>query len=252
MASNHASYAKIGLTVVFGAAAIVGALVYLGGAGGSEERIYAETYTDRSVSGLSVGSAVNFRGVKVGEVKEINFVGNKYVGVDPMDARRIYILMSFRKKDLGFYAGKADHLVKAGMRATVTASGITGLSRIELDIVEDAAPAQTPSWEPVNPYIPSAVSLLASFSDSATKVMNQINAMDISAAWSNVSAAVESLSRASESVMTTLETRRADIDRVVEDFTESAASVRELTADLKRNPSLLVRERIPARLDETE
>ena len=133
-----------------------------------------------------------------------------------------------------------------------TASGITGLSRIELDIVENAPPAEEPTWKTEYPYIPSAVSLLASFSDSATKVMNQINAMDISAAWSNVNAAVESLSRATETVMTTLETRRADIDRVVEDFAESAASVRELTSDLKRNPSLLVRERIPARLDETE
>ena len=75
MASNHASYAKIGLTVMLGVAAIIGALVYLGGAWGSDDRVYAETYTDRSVSGLSVGSAVNFRGVKLGEVKEITFVG---------------------------------------------------------------------------------------------------------------------------------------------------------------------------------
>lgn len=252
MASNHASYAKIGLTVMLGAAAIIGVLVYLGGAWGADDRVYAETYTDRSVSGLSVGSTVNFRGVKLGEVKEITFVGNKYRCIDQRDARRIYILMSFRKKDLGLYAEKTDLLVRAGMRATVTASGITGLSRIELDIVENAPPAEEPTWKTEYPYIPSAVSLLASFSDSATKVMNQINAMDISAAWSNVNAAVESLSRATETVMTTLETRRADIDRVVEDFAESAASVRELTSDLKRNPSLLVRERIPARLDETE
>ena len=113
MSANKANYATIGLTVVVGALAIIGTLVYLGGAGAREERIYAETFSDKSVSGLSVGSAVNFRGVKIGEVAEINFVGNKYEGVTPFDARRIYILMSFRKKDIGFYDGKAEKLVKA-------------------------------------------------------------------------------------------------------------------------------------------
>ena len=252
MASNHASYAKIGLTVMLGVTAIIGALVYLGGAWGSDDRVYAETYTDRSVSGLSVGSTVNFRGVKLGEVKEITFVGNKYRCMDHKDARRIYILMSFRKKDLGLYAEKTDLLVKAGMRATVTASGITGLSRIELDIADDATSAPELSWEPEHPYIPSAVSLMASFSDSATKVMNQINRMDLDAAWSNIHSAVESMARASEGVCNMLETRRGDFDRIVEDAAEAASSLRDTAAELRRNPSLLVRERRAGRLDETE
>ena len=118
MSANKANYTTIGLTVVVGTLAIIGTLVYLGGAGSREERVYAETFSDKSVSGLSVGSAVNFRGVKVGEVAEISFVGNKYEGVTPMDARRIYILMSFRKEDLGFYVGKADQLVRSGMLAS--------------------------------------------------------------------------------------------------------------------------------------
>ena len=252
MADNHASYAKIGFAVVLGAAAIVGTLVYLGGAGVHEERVYAETYSDKSVSGLSVGSVVNFRGVKVGEVKEIGFVGNKYEGVAPMDARRIYILMSFRRRDLGFYAGKIDRLVKAGLRATVTASGITGLSRIELDVAHDAGPAEMPPWKTENPYIPSAVSLLASFSDSATKVMNQINKMDLTSAWSNIHSSVRSLAAATESVSTTLETRRADIERILDDFAETAGSLKEAALELKRNPSLLVRELRPEPLAETE
>ena len=76
---NHASYTRIGLTVVIGIAAVVGSLIYLGGMRGRDSEVYAETYYDKSVSGLSVGSAVNFRGVKLGEVREITFVGSKYV-----------------------------------------------------------------------------------------------------------------------------------------------------------------------------
>ena len=206
MASNHASYTTIGLTVVLGIAAITATLVYIGGAGGADRFLFAETYYDRSVSGLSVGSAVNFRGVKVGEVKEINFVGNKYDTGDD-DAHRIYILMAFRCDNLGQYAGKAKRLVERGLRATVTASGVTGLSRIELDVLKVAPKPPSISWQPKNLYIPPAPSLLSSFSDSATKVMNQINKMDLDAAWSNIHVAVESVSRATECAMTTLEDR---------------------------------------------
>ena len=252
MSANKANYATIGLTVVAGTIAIIGTLVYLGGAGDREERVYAETYSDNSVSGLSVGSTVNFRGVKIGEVKEITFVGNKYPYVQPQDARRIYISMSFRRKDLGYYDGQFSRLVKAGLRATVTASGITGLSRIELDMAKDNAPAYMPPWKTDNPYIPSAVSLLASFSDSATKVMDQINKMDIAAAWSNVHSSVESFAMAASGVMTTIETSRADLERMLDDFTETAASLKTTASELMRNPSLLLRERVPEPLDETE
>ena len=60
MSANKANYTTIGLTVVAGTIAIIGTLVYLGGAGDREERVYAETYSDNSVSGLSVGSTVKF------------------------------------------------------------------------------------------------------------------------------------------------------------------------------------------------
>ena len=122
--SNHANYAKIGFTVVLGIVATVAVLVYLGGAVGDDDIFYAETYYDTSVSGLSVGSAVNFRGVKVGEVKEISFVGAKYEGVPWADAQRIYIRMALFSKSLGPDArNKTEEFVKRGMRATVTASG---------------------------------------------------------------------------------------------------------------------------------
>lgn len=252
MAANQANYTAIGLTVVAGMLATIGTLVYLGGLDESEERVYAETYSEKSVSGLSVGSVVNFRGVKVGEVKEINFVGNKYPGVSTADERLIYILMSFRKKDLGFFSEKDDLPVKYGLRATVTASGITGLSRIELDVTSDGSHPDMPPWEPAHLYIPCAVSLLDNFSDSATRVMTQINRMDLMAVWSNVSSTVSSFATASDGVATLLESKRADFERMLDDLAETASSIKTASAELMRNPSLLLRERIPEPLDETE
>lgn len=252
--SNHANYAKIGVAVVLGVAAILCVLVYLGGAGAGDDHICAETYYDTSVSGLSVGSAVNFRGVKIGEVKEISFVGAKYEEASGADARRIYILMAISRRIVGGYADMIESLVSRGMRATVTASGVTGLSRIELDVSRDTPPPspEQVAWKPRHPYVPAKPSLLDSFSDSATKVMNQINRMDLDSAWSNIHSAVESLARASEGVCGMLEARRGDFDRIVEDAAEAAAALRETSTELRRNPSLLLRERRPAPLEETE
>ena len=90
---SHASYTRIGITVVVGVVAIVATLIYLGGMRGRGHEILVETYYDKPVAGLSVGSVVNFRGVKIGEVREISFVRNKYV-VEGEDGSRILILMA--------------------------------------------------------------------------------------------------------------------------------------------------------------
>ena len=251
--SNHANYAKIGFTVVIGLVAIVAVLIYLGGAGGGADITYAETYYDTSVSGLSVGSAVNFRGVKIGEVKEISFVGAVYDGVPWADAQRIYILMAFPRRKIGPTApDRAEEFVAKGLRATVTASGVTGLSRIELDLQRDRPPAPKVAWTPRHTYIPSYPSLLDNFSDSATKVMNEINRMDIASVWSNVSAAVDSAAHAAEGIRTVVDAARSSVDSVVGSVAEAAESLRDVTMELKRNPSLLIREREAAPLQETE
>ena len=260
---NHASYTRIGLTVVIGVVAIVASLIYIGGMRGEANVVYAETYYDKPVSGLSVGSVVNFRGVKIGEVKEITFVGDVY-DVEGVANSRIYILMALQcgimnpENETPAEAEAAIRMLidRAGLRATVTTSGITGLSRVECDYHEmdgSSAMAVPPiTWTPKHVYIPAKISLLDNFSVAATKVMNQINRMDLNTAWSNLNSAVESLARATEGAKNMLESRQGDIDLIIDDFTTTSASLRDLAGELKRNPSLLIRERRAQRLDETE
>ena len=252
------SYTKIGFIVVAGIVAVAGSLFYFGGVRGNGDLVYAETCFDRSVSGLSVGSAVNFRGVKIGEVKEISFVGNKY-HVRGDDNLRVYIKMGFPRSRLTAYEDEgvgADEALgymveSVGIRATVSASGVTGLSRIELDAAPDF-PAIQPSWTPEYAYIPPKPSFIDSFSDSATRVMDQINRMDIASVWSNVSASVESLARLSDGVKSTLEASRSDAERIIGNLSSTAAAVRDLVERLRENPSLLIREHEEERLPETE
>ena len=229
---NHAHYSKIGFAVLLAAAAIVTTLVWLGGLGEGEDPVYAETYYEKSISGLSVGSAVNFRGVTVGKVAAIDFVGNHYEVIGKENSR-IYIKISM------------------GLRATVTASGITGLSRIECDLFPDAPPPPQISWTPRVPYIPPKMSLLEDFSSAATRVMNQINTMDFAGVWSNITATTEHLSESVRSVRTLLDENRGEIGRILDSTSEAVDSIKELSADLRRNPSALIRERRVEPLEET-
>ena len=255
---NHAHYSKIGIAVLLAVAATVATLIWLGGLGEGEDPIYAETYYEKSVSGLSVGSPVNFRGVTIGKVAAIGFVGN-YYNVVGQDNSRIYIKLAFDRRTLSGAEDKgyeAESLLgklvnESGLRATVTASGITGLSRIECDFFPDAPPPPPIAWTPKTPYIPAKVSLLEDFSSAATRVMNQINAMDFTSVWSNIDATVEHVMESSRQVHMLLDERRAEVGRLVEGAAETVDSLKELTAELKRNPSLLIRERRAEPIEET-
>lgn len=259
---NRASFAVIGFTVCLGIAAIVGTLIYIGGIFGKGDVFLVETCYDKPVSGLSVGSAVTFRGVKVGEVREIDFVGNKYPAVNGVEeAFRVYLLLALDMRKLGhfdhvgaedFARNVGDFVAKRGMRATVTLSGITGLSRVELDQHPDALPYAKLSWTPAHVFIPPKESLLESFSVSATRILNQVNKMDLAATWSNLSATVESFHHAADSARTMIEARQADVDSLLSAATEASAAARDFITELRRNPSLLVRERVAVPLSETE
>lgn len=259
--SYSPSFAKIGFIVFIGILAIFGALVYVGGQRDRKDVMYAETYFVKSVSGLSVGSTVNFRGVKIGEVAEIGFVGAHY-DVYGNTNQLIYVKMAIPKKEVEGYYDDAyfrglsaerifERLInELSMRAMVTASGITGLSHIEIDNLPDVKPMQV-SWTPKDVYIPPAPSLMDNFSDAATKVMNQINNMDLTTTWSNVSASVQSAALMLESAQTMMETRQAEVDSILSDAAETVSSLKVLSEELKTNPSLLIRERIAEPLPET-
>ena len=255
---NHAHYSKIGFAVLLGIAAIVATLIWLGGAGGEDEPVLVETYYEKSITGLSVGSSVNFRGVPIGKVTLIDFIGNHYSGLMDGENTRIYIQMSLNR--MAFHGVEMhgispetaiQRLIKLGLRATLSASGITGLSHIEFDIYPDAPPPQEITWTPRSAYIPSKMSLLENFSSAATRVMSQINTMDFAGVGSNITTTTENLAESVRSARMLLDGNSAEIGHILNNVSEATDSIKELSADLRRNPSALIRERRVERLDET-
>ncbi len=256
-ADNHASFMRIGLAVALGTAAIIGALVYLGGLGNAKDVVWAETYSVTPVSGLSVGSAVNFRGVKIGEVQRLSFIGGDYRGASEADAQKIRIVMAFNRSAVQLDEDESGEellkrMIAKGLHATVTASGITGLSRIELNYPRTAIVDEAMSWKSEYMTIPPAASLLENFSSAATRVMNEINKMDLTTAWSNVAAIASSAADLTRNVNALVECQRTGINEILENVSAAAASIKDLTQRLSENPSLLLRKADAEALPETK
>jgi len=76
---NEARYFRVGLFVLGGIVLAVATILIVGGGRLFARPVLMETVFDESVQGLDVGAPVKLRGVKLGSVSWIGFVGDKYV-----------------------------------------------------------------------------------------------------------------------------------------------------------------------------
>lgn len=252
----HANYSKIGLALVAGAAAAVAVLIWLGGVGFGNEKFIVETYSTVPVTGLSVGSAVNFRGVKIGEVRRIGFIGSEYDDVPEADWQTVYIEMALDRNLMELDPDESAEalfasLIARNLHSTISPSGITGMSRIELNFPKVEVTDAPISWKPLHCCVPPAPSIIESFSDSARRVLSQLDKVDLKAVGSNISEISSSAAKLVTGANDILEAERAKIDRALYNIELATENFNELVELLKENPSLLVRERAIDPLPET-
>ena len=255
---TETSYARIGFAILFGIAAVAGTIVTLGGVGGAKHEYLVETYFVNPVSGLDVGSSVNFRGVKVGAVKRITFVGSEYPACAESDRETILVVMALdarlcrlRDDEMESMRRLIRGMTEKGLHATVSASGVTGLSRIELDYPKNPPPAIQISWTPANPCIPPSPSILQSMGDSATKILNQIDGMDFAYTWSNVVDSVVSAKLLLNQTSILLDSQQGQISEILSNLRSASESLRDFADRVRANPSLILRDSSPEPLRET-
>ena len=257
-AENQPNYAKIGFFILTGVALAVGTLVYLGGFGNAQHEFVAETHFSYPVSGLDVGSAVNFRGVRVGSVRKISFIGAEYDDIgNPLDRRQIYVELALDKRLFRFGGDEArvhdvlNRLVEKGLHATVSSSGVTGLSKIELNFPKIPREDEKISWKPKYIRIPPAPAFLQSAADSVTQVLDQLNRMDFVTAWSNVVEMTGSANVLLQETASLIQDQKGKVDETMENVLNASRGLRDFTDKIQANPASLLRSSEPQRLDET-
>lgn len=199
-------YFKLGLFVIGGVVLLFVVLFALG-AGKLFQRTYQmETYINESVNGLEVGTAVKFRGVRVGSVSEIGFVAQKY-GDQAAGYRYVYVLCTLDKDLFGTMGPhpareQAESEVARGLRARTISQGLTGQLFLGLDYVD---PAQNPllpiEWDPASIYIPAAPSTLSKVEQAVLGISNTLTDLE----QAELPEAVKSFRRFADSASTFLE-----------------------------------------------
>jgi len=147
--------------------------VWLGSTGRYDDVLYRIHFPD-SVSGLTVGDPVKFRGVDVGTVK--------LMAIDPDNARLVRVDVRLRK----------ETPVKTDTRASLALKGITGVVLIELNGGDPAAqtllavtpqdkvpeiPSEKTGLKAMLDELPKLVEKFSSIGDQIKKVMTSVGGL---------------------------------------------------------------------------
>ena len=175
MATTATNHWKLGLFVLLGIAAMVGALFWLGASRFHRESFPAVSYFDESVQGLDVGSPVKFRGVTVGTVADITIApDHRHVQV----TSDMY-LDALARLGLRTHAPRSgEEFIAPDLRVQLASAGITGVRFIQTDFFDpERYPPPRLPFEPPWNYVPSVPSTLKNVEEAAIELMNRLPAL---------------------------------------------------------------------------
>jgi len=175
--NTHAHYFRIGVFVIAAVALGVAGIIILGGNALFQNRVLIETYIDESIQGLDVGAMVKYRGVQVGNIKEMTFVHKVY----RTDTRYVMIRATIdpdlfgEKTESDIYKRMKKEIDERGLRIRWSAQGLTGTAYLELDYFDPERNPPLPiKWIPQSLYIPSAISAMGRLSGAVEQVFKMI------------------------------------------------------------------------------
>jgi phospholipid/cholesterol/gamma-HCH transport system substrate-binding protein len=214
---TRANYVLVGTSVLAAIAAIIIFIFWLGRNQLSKTEDVYHTYFTGSVTGLSNGSPVRYRGVPVGTV------GN--IIIDPDNIEQIRVTLKLRPRTP----------IKTDTVASLETAGITGGSYIELSGGTNAAPLLVSQHGEV-PVIKSRDSGLQSVLDDAPKLLAKLNQLSDQANKLLSDQNVKSITATFDH----LNSLSANLDALGPDAKQTIANLNKLTADLnKQLPGLM-------------
>lgn len=255
--NNQPNYFKIGLFVILGTVILAGAIIFFGAGKFFEKKYVVETYFDQSVQGLSVGAALTFQGVQVGNISEIGFVFQEY------DTHLQYVLVRAQiypnkgsnKDKPKLFIDDDDRelglqkMIEKGLRLQLASQGVTGLAVLNAVYLDaQKFPALKIDWKPEYPYIPSAPGTIAQITQTIERLTKTIESIDIKEISDDVEQLLETLnltiqqadvskiSKNLQSLLASLDKTVTNTDKLINsnDTKETLANIAETTQELKR------------------
>jgi paraquat-inducible protein B len=233
-------------------------------------------YFEGSIAGLDAGSSVEFRGIKLGEVLEVDMVFDRETNeiLTP-------VVIEIEPERFGLGAGIADgedlerltHMVADGFQAKLTTSSLlTGQKTVDFDFFELEEPGKI-RMDEIYPVLPTVSSGFDLITDRVAHIVEKIDRVPIESIGRNLEELligfsetleevkklagvankdlIPSLSTSLDKLEETLNSAEAmiapesamaqDLERLVADLSEAARSIRALAERLEEHPEELLR-----------
>lgn len=256
--AEDVKYFKLGLFFLSSVGLLVVGIVFLGVMDYFRPTFTVETYfTSQSVTGLEVGAPVKITGVTTGKVSEIETAGLVYLRDEIVKAintgtleqtpeielrRAIVVRMEIIPQESLRELGDLRRdlygwMVKQGLRARLSQSGLAGPVFINLEYVDpELYPVPELPWEPENLWVPSAPGVLSEFMDSATAILSRLRRTDFSETLERLDRVFQVVNEFSEEIDIT--ELREDMITLVEDVQNAGRRLREFVNDPRFDQTL--------------
>lgn len=231
--SRRVSPATVGAFVVSGVVLVVAAVILFGSGRLFEKRRQFVAFFPGSVSGLTVGSNVAFRGVRVGTVREIR-LAMESSGVSVGESMRIPVIFEIDETTIQQRGSAIDledpaqvqALIDQGLAARLdTESMLTGRLFISLDFRPGDSPVLYGAQHRLT-EIPTVPSPMTEVAAKLQEVANKLVEVDIDAVLASMRETLEGLN----GLLNSEETQElpGDVDRMIGTLEETLLSFQDL------------------------
>jgi ABC-type transporter Mla subunit MlaD len=196
--STKTHHFRIGLFVLAGAALLIAALFAIGLRAYFGQHETFETCVTGKVENLSVGALVKLRGVTIGKVSSIDFVGSEHP-----EFKEQYVLIQFEVPKGTVWSADTSHIqqtldaeVDRGLRARVQGQGFLGANILALEYVDPRIyPVEPIPWTPKHYYVPSAPSQFNRVMASLEKSLRRFEELDLADLLDRANALIDAANR---------------------------------------------------------
>lgn len=216
------------------------------------EKVQWLLYFDQSVRGLVAGSPVEFRGIRVGEVRDVRLEAGPeqrrlliavVIEIEPERIGQLHLDREQRR-------AAVDRLVAAGMRAQLKSGNLlTGQLTVALDMHTGAEPAEVVWQEPL-PVFPTIPTALEEITENLTSLVKRLEKIpfdrigaDLAASLVAARASLEQAERTlatTQSLVAPESTLNQELQRSLQELTDAARSLGLAADQIEREPNSLL------------
>lgn len=202
--TQKANFFKLGLFVILSLGLGAAFLIVFGAGDFFKKELLAETCFNESVQGLSIGSEVKYKGIKIGSVKSIESAARAY----QTKSDYVLVIIALDNEISIGQTGKTAEIriqkaIADGLTVRISFKGLTGVAYLETDYAPKKEDTLEIFWTPKYIYIPSQKSNMKQFGDSMTQILDNLAAINLKGMTLDI-----------ETLLKTLNTKANDFDIV--------------------------------------